>query len=167
MISCFKDPRFVLEQAFKHLAPGGYLEMQDTDFPMKCVDDTISGTALWDWNQYIIDGSARAGRPWTRVKEYKKWMIEIGFVDVEEKVLQWPINTWPRDTHLKKLGLWFQHDLTEGLSSTRAVLTRGLGVRINYTYFVHIPRVFGLYSMFIIDPHAYSLLLICTQRKLC
>ncbi|KAH7360408.1 S-adenosyl-L-methionine-dependent methyltransferase [Rhexocercosporidium sp. MPI-PUGE-AT-0058] len=127
MISCFKDPRYVFEQAFKSLAPGGYLEMQDTDFPMKSVDDTLVGTDLWDWNQYIIEGSAKAGRPWTRVKEYKKWMEEIGFVDVEEKVLQWPTNTWPRDKHMKTLGMWFCHDLSEGLSSTRAVLTRGLG----------------------------------------
>ncbi|PVH88934.1 S-adenosyl-L-methionine-dependent methyltransferase [Cadophora sp. DSE1049] len=127
MISCFKDPRYVFEQAFKSLAPGGYFEMQDTDFPMKAVDDTLVGTDLWSWNQYIIEGSAKAGRPWTRVKEYKKWMHEIGFVDVEEKVLQWPLNTWPRDKHLKTLGLWFCHDLCEGLSSTRAVLTRGLG----------------------------------------
>ncbi|KAG4442645.1 hypothetical protein IFR05_001901 [Cadophora sp. M221] len=127
MISCFKDPRYVFEQAFKSLAPGGYFEMQDTDFPMKSVDDTLVGTDLWDWNQYIIEGSAKAGRPWTRVKEYKKWMEEIGFVDVEEKILQWPLNTWPRDKHLKTLGLWFCHDLSEGLSSTRAVLTRGLG----------------------------------------
>ena len=127
MISCFKDPSYVFEQAFKSLAPGGYFEMQDTDFPMNAVDDTLMGTDLWSWNQYIIEGSAKAGRPWTRVKEYKKWMQEIGFVDVEEKVLQWPLNTWPRDKHLKTLGLWFCHDLCEGLSSTRAVLTRGLG----------------------------------------
>lgn len=54
-------------------------------------------------------------------------MEEIGFVDVQEKLLKWPVNTWPKDPHLKKLGLWFQHDLLEGLNSTRAVLTRTLG----------------------------------------
>ncbi|KAE8443785.1 hypothetical protein EG329_001379 [Mollisiaceae sp. DMI_Dod_QoI] len=127
MISCFKDPRGVLEQAFKHLAPGGYLEMQDADFPMKAVDNSLEGTALWDWNMHIVQGAANAGRPWTRTKQYKPWMEEIGFVDVEEKLLHFPINTWPRDLHLKKLGLWFQHDLLEGLNSTRAILTRGLG----------------------------------------
>jgi hypothetical protein len=127
LVSCFKDPRVVLEQAFKHLAPGGYLEMQDADFPMKAVDDTLAGTALWQWNMHIVEGAARAGRPWTRTKQYKGWMEDIGFVDVEEKILYWPTNTWPRDPHLKKLGLWFQHDLTEGLNSTRAILTRGLG----------------------------------------
>ncbi len=101
--------------------------MQDADFPMKAVDDSMNGTALWEWNMHIVDGAAKAGRPWTRVKEYKNWMKEIGYVDIKEKALHWPINTWPRDTHLKRLGLWFQHDFLEGLNSTRAVLTRGLG----------------------------------------
>lgn len=127
LVSCFKDPRHVLEQAFHNLAPGGYLEMQDADFPMRAVDNSMEGTALWEWNMCIVDGAAKAGRPWTRVKEYKGWMEEIGFVDVQEELLRWPVNTWPRDPHLKKLGLWFQHDLLEGLNSTRAVLTRGLG----------------------------------------
>jgi hypothetical protein len=54
-------------------------------------------------------------------------MEEIGFVDIEEKILPWPINTWPKDTYLKLLGLWFQFDLLEGLNSTTALLTRGLG----------------------------------------
>jgi Methyltransferase domain len=127
LMSCFKDHRRVLERAFDALAPGGYLEMQDADFPMKCVDDSILGTALWEWNMSILDGAEKAGRPWTRTKQYKGWMEEIGFVDVEEQILHWPSNTWPKDKHLKRLGLWFQHDLLEGLNSTKAVLTRGLG----------------------------------------
>jgi hypothetical protein len=54
-------------------------------------------------------------------------MEEIGFVDIEGKMLPWPINTWPKNTYLKLLGLWFQFDLLEGLDSTTALLTRGLG----------------------------------------
>ncbi|RDW60316.1 hypothetical protein BP5796_11922 [Coleophoma crateriformis] len=126
LVSCFKDPRAVFIQAFAHLAPGGYFEMQDADFPLRCIDDSMRGTALEQWNGYIVDGAARAGRPWTNTKKYKQWMLELGFVDVHEKLFRWPLNTWPRDPHLKMLGLWFQHDLTEGLNSTKAVLTRGL-----------------------------------------
>lgn len=56
-------PRVVLEQAFKHLASGGYLEMQDADFPMHAVDDSLAGTALWKWNMCMVDGASKAGRP--------------------------------------------------------------------------------------------------------
>jgi trans-aconitate methyltransferase len=101
LVSCFKDHRAVLERAFYALAPGGYLEMQDADFPMKCVDDTLKGTALWKWNMYIQEGAEKVEKPWTKTKQYKEWMEEIGFVDVEEIILPWPINTWPKDLHLK------------------------------------------------------------------
>jgi hypothetical protein len=101
--------------------------MQDADFPMKCVDDSLNGTALWKWNMLIEEGAKKVGKPWTRTNQYKGWMEEIGFVDIEEKILPWPINTWPKDTYLKLLGLWFQFDLLEGLNSTTALLTRGLG----------------------------------------
>ena len=101
--------------------------MQDADFHMKSVDDTLIGTALWEWNMCIVDGAEKAGWPWTNTRTYKPWMEEIGFVDVKEELLIFPVNTWPRDPHLKKVGLWFQHDLLEGLNSTRAILTRGLG----------------------------------------
>jgi hypothetical protein len=101
--------------------------MQDADFPMKCVDDSLNGTALWKWNMLVEEGAKKVGKPWTRTNQYKGWMEEIGFVDIEEKILPWPINTWPKDTYLKLLGLWFQFDLLEGLNSTTALLTRGLG----------------------------------------
>lgn len=101
--------------------------MQDADFPMKYVDDSLNGTALWKWNMLIEEGAKKVGKPWTRTNQYKGWMEEIGFVDIEEKILPWPINTWPKDTYLKLLGLWFQFDLLEGLNSTTALLTRGLG----------------------------------------
>ncbi|PMD34320.1 S-adenosyl-L-methionine-dependent methyltransferase [Hyaloscypha variabilis F] len=127
LVSCFKDHRAVLKRAFDALKPGGYLEMQDADFPMKCVDDSLEGTALWKWNMYVEEASAKAGKPWTRTKQYKGWMEEIGFVDVEESIVPFPINTWPRDLHLKTLGLWFQHDLLEGLNSNIALFTRVMG----------------------------------------
>ena len=41
--------------------------------------------------------------------------------------MPFPINTWPRDLHLKTLGLWFQHDLLEGLNSNIAMFTRVMG----------------------------------------
>jgi hypothetical protein len=81
LASCFKDPLYVLEQAFKNLAPGGYLEMQDADFPMHAVDKSLEVTALWEWNIHMVEGATKVGRPWTRVKEYKGWMKEIGFVE--------------------------------------------------------------------------------------
>lgn len=127
MVTCFKGEegtRRVFDQAFKALTPGGYFEMQDGEFPMISDDGTLAGTALWKWNELMMEGGAKAGRPWTRTKMYATWMIEAGFQNVTEELKIWPINTWPKDPHLKKIGLWFREDMLEALSSTKAMLTR-------------------------------------------
>jgi len=126
LVTCFNDQRAVLERAFNHLAPGGYLELQDTDFPLRCNDDSLAGTALWEWCMHVVDGAAKAGRPWSRTKGYKSLMEEIGFTDVHEKLVRWPLNTWPKDPYLKTLGMWFREDLLEGVNTLRAIMARGL-----------------------------------------
>jgi SAM-dependent methyltransferase len=127
LLSCFANPKRMIEQAFKHLAPGGYLEMQDIDFPARGADDSFTGTTLEKWYNNILAGAAAMGRDLGIVKHYKHWMEEVGFVNVQEKIYRWPVNTWPRDPHLKKLGFWYQHDLLELITGLRPPLTRGLG----------------------------------------
>jgi len=117
----------MFEQAFKHLAPGGYIEMQDADFPGICADDSLINTSLEKWYANILAGAAAMGRDLGIVKHYKRWMEEVGFVNVQERLYRWPTNTWPRDPHLKKIGFWYQHDLLELITGLKAPLTRGLG----------------------------------------
>ena len=46
LMACFSDPRSVLERAYNHCAPSGYLEIRDGMFTLHCHDDTLDGTAL-------------------------------------------------------------------------------------------------------------------------
>jgi len=59
------------------------------------------------------------------------YMRDIGFVDVQEKLMAWPIGSWPKDEKVKVLGAWFEEDVLSGLQGTSmAILTRGLGMTI-------------------------------------
>jgi len=127
LLSCLANPKQMFEQAFKQLAPGGYLEMQDCDFPAVTSDDSMSGTNLGKWFSDMVAGAAALGRDLGIVKHYKQWMEEIGFLNVEEKLFFWPINTWPKDPHLKKLGFWYHHDLLELITGLKPPFMRGLG----------------------------------------
>lgn len=127
MMTCFSDPRSIIEKAFEATAPGGYLEMQDSVFPMHCHDNTLEGTALDVWGKACVEGAAKIGRPWTNTPNYRDWMIEVGFVDVKEKIFEVPINTWPKGKKQKELGLWWQADLLEALGASVAILTRAMG----------------------------------------
>lgn len=54
-------------------------------------------------------------------------MEDVGFVDVVEKRLKWPLNTWPKDPKLKELGMWVREDMSEILPAVKRVFTMGLG----------------------------------------
>jgi len=45
-VTCFKNNRSIVQKIFENLAPGGYFELQDPTFPMKCDDGTLDGTPL-------------------------------------------------------------------------------------------------------------------------
>ena len=54
--------------------------MQDADFPARCADN--SGTTLEKWN-YIVAGAGAIDRQLTVIRNYKRWMEEVGFVNVQ------------------------------------------------------------------------------------
>lgn len=58
---------------------------------------------------------------------YKRWIEEVGFEDVKEKVFEVPINSWPKGSKQKELGTWFQADLLDATGASMAILTRALG----------------------------------------
>jgi hypothetical protein len=52
--TCFTDPRSqMIQQAYKSLTPGGYLEIQDGAFPFKYIGDPPVDSALYKWNQLV------------------------------------------------------------------------------------------------------------------
>lgn len=126
-MNCFKDISVVFASAYENLAPGGLFEMQDGCMPFRSADGTLNGTKLLDWCHKTLEGSSRVGRTWADPRNYKAIMEQVGFVDVTEVRLKWPLNTWPRDPKLKQLGMWVREDMMEILPAVKKVFTAGLG----------------------------------------
>lgn len=128
MTGSLKDWPAFFAQCYKNLTPGGVLEMQDTDFPLHCDDDTLHGTAMERWGDLITQGMAAIGHDLAASK-YKSLMEEAGFVDVVEVRHVWPQNTWPADRRLKELGRWNLVNSLDGLQGySMALMTRVLGM---------------------------------------
>ncbi|KXX77833.1 hypothetical protein MMYC01_206970 [Madurella mycetomatis] len=105
--TCFNSPSTVIRQAFDHLAPGGWIEFQDSDLNMRCEDNTLSGTALERWLRLSVEGAKNVGRDILVTRRYKDWLVEAGFVDVEEREVNrpsMPINAWPETEEHKAIG---------------------------------------------------------------
>lgn len=96
----------------------------------------------------MLEASRNLGCPLDSVDSVKDQMIEAGFVDVDQKNYCWPMNQWPKNAILKKIGkvdatatirqglepadrqvvgVWTYHDFTTSLSGiSLALFTRGL-----------------------------------------
>jgi SAM-dependent methyltransferase len=127
--SCFNSHVTVFESAFNFLRPGGWFEIQDFAFPFRCVDDTVKGTAFERWLTSVQAGCQKLGKDLGRAPIYRQYMRDIGFVDVQQKLLAWPIGSWPKDEKMKMLGAWCKEDILAGMQgASMAILTRGLGM---------------------------------------
>lgn len=121
-------PRHVIKEAFKHLAPGGWLELQDPQLPLSCNDDTLKGTYLERWLEMVLQGAWNTNQDWSKPQHYKHWMEEEGFVDVRCEHFVWPLNEWPQDKHLQELGKYFGAFLQRGFTAlSMQPFVKGLG----------------------------------------
>ena len=103
--------------------------MQDLILPMRAIDDTLKGTALEYWSELALAAAEKLGRNWKNSAHYVQYFEEAGFVDIEEKHFQWPMNPWPKGERLKTLGAYWLEDMSNGLEGlSMAVLTRGAGL---------------------------------------
>lgn len=103
--------------------------MQDTDFPLRCQDDTFSpDTKLYQWSEQIVSGLKVFGRELATTR-YKQYMEDAGFVNVKEIEYVWPQNPWPRNPRLKELGRWNLVNSLDGLEGySMALFTRAHGM---------------------------------------
>ncbi|TIC99305.1 Secondary metabolism regulator LAE1 [Colletotrichum higginsianum] len=118
-----------LQQAFDHLNPGGYLELNETDQMPVSDDGTLKeDSALVKSIKMLEEAAIIFGRPFTDIPGLKDKMIQIGFEDVHIQRFKWPTNGWPKERKYKELGLWNYENFAPGWEAfTMAPLTRALG----------------------------------------
>ena len=110
----------------------GWLECLELDIGPFCDDDTMRED--WPFAQYCkycIEGSKSVipPRPMDTAPSIVMWMRRAGYVDVHERIDKMPLNPWPRDPGLKKLGRDWEQQLIQGIAAWSYKLfgERGLG----------------------------------------
>lgn len=61
------------------------------------------------------------------MKNYKRWMEEIGFEDVVEETFYWPCGTWAKGRHYKQLGAMIRQNLLNGVEGMSLKVIGALG----------------------------------------
>ncbi|KAF4447202.1 hypothetical protein F53441_9249 [Fusarium austroafricanum] len=108
----------IAEQAFKNLEPGGWFESQEMDCTPLCDDEThgLAGPVA-TWCNDLVTASDKLQRPAILGAKLKEIYERVGFVDVHQRILKMPINDWPKDQRLKKLGAMWAQNLIDGLAA--------------------------------------------------
>ncbi len=129
LMGCFHDFKTIVQKGFRHTKPGGWMECSDVTMLPECDDGTMPvDWPFKDWSENMNRASEIAERPLQMADKLKTWMTEAGFVDVQEKVVKLPINSWPRNPELKVLGKWWAENLLMGMEGfSLGLLSRVLG----------------------------------------
>ncbi|KAI1411835.1 S-adenosyl-L-methionine-dependent methyltransferase [Hypoxylon sp. FL1857] len=128
LMSCFNDPAAVVQQAFDNLAPGGVMEFQDALFPMSYIGEAPTESALFRWNNMMLEGVTRLGRSWSNVQHYHRYFRDAGFVDIVEKRFYWPTSPWAKGRYYKTVAAYFQEDMLAGLEAMSLKVLGVLGM---------------------------------------
>lgn len=110
------------------MKPGGWVEWHEKH-PGFCSDDGSlkEDSALSTWGRTFFEASTAFGTPASSPRYLKGWMLEAGFVDVEEHILKLPVGVWPKNKRFKNIGLFEMVNMEEGLGSLSMMLfTRAL-----------------------------------------
>ncbi|KAJ4193962.1 hypothetical protein NW767_010202 [Fusarium falciforme] len=126
---CIADDDKLFAQAFRHLSPGGYFELQAAYTRFLSDDDTAKKAAdVHSWCSQLVAGIEKFGKPIDGAPTWKKKLEEAGFQDVQQEILKLPIGGWPKDPKLKELGKYQLIQQIQGAESyTPAVFSRVLG----------------------------------------
>ncbi|KAL8416971.1 hypothetical protein RB596_007192 [Gaeumannomyces avenae] len=129
-VMAIKNWRRVLEQAFHHIRPGGWIEIQEfTHYPCSSNNTMLQDNPLAQFFLLLDRGLGMMGIDFLQPpRQLADKARDCGFVNVTEKVLQVPIGTWPRNKTLKTIGLYWRSNLFNGLQAiAMGPLTRGCG----------------------------------------
>ena len=116
-------------QAYANLKPGGYIELQDLNFPVRCDDGTAPpDSPLMQWSSYMMEGARNLGIDLEASNSFPTLLAEVGFVSIKSETYAWPINSWPKDQAMKENGMWVTQNFLQGLQGfSMAYFARGLG----------------------------------------
>ncbi|KAK0672393.1 S-adenosyl-L-methionine-dependent methyltransferase [Cercophora samala] len=121
ILSCFTRPIQVFQSVYDNLSPGGYIEIQDLCVEIHSQDGSASGTSFEKIVDLYNKGALKSGVDMAKAKNYKNWLQEVGFVDVEEHLAEpgLPTTGWHENERDREIG-------TQGGAAIQTFIEKGM-----------------------------------------
>ncbi|KAJ5218213.1 uncharacterized protein N7498_000312 [Penicillium cinerascens] len=125
----------LLRQAYEHLRPGGWVELQEFEVTLRSDDDSLRlAPTLCEFLGRLHEASEAFHRPMNIAEGHRQRMVEAGFEDVSDEVYKVPSSAWSRDPVQKQIGRYNLCSLLMAVESySLALFTRVLGWSNNET----------------------------------
>ncbi|RHZ49192.1 class I SAM-dependent methyltransferase [Aspergillus thermomutatus] len=110
LAGCVADWPRLYRQAYEHLKPGGYFEVQESAVWAWSDDGSLKmDSPLARYLQALDDAGKKIGRELNVYKDLKRLLIDTGFEDVHERTYILPFSPWPKDPRQREIGRFQAH----------------------------------------------------------
>lgn len=123
MAGAFRSWDAMYLEAFKHLKPGGWVEVIDFDNHKKLFSYFSKESGVLKWAAAITEAARISGRDRTGKHLEPERLEALGYVDVSVQTRLLPLGIWPEDPETRQIG---KHNLVAQLSGLEAVCLRPL-----------------------------------------
>ncbi|KPM35459.1 hypothetical protein AK830_g11128 [Neonectria ditissima] len=109
MIPILKSPVNLLRQAYDHMKPGAWVELQDVDG--QCHSDDASMPADWPIQRFtdiLVQAFAQFGTNAHAAVFGAQYLADAGFVNIQHNYVKLPYGTWPRDKIMRLVGMYYR-----------------------------------------------------------
>jgi len=106
----------LLNQAFAHTKPGGYVELQEVHSGLYSEDNSLDpNSAVNKWMDFFVSAARLHQRPVDIGPELKPMMEKAGFINIKVEIFRLPSSPWPKDPKLKEIGAFSLVNWLDGL----------------------------------------------------
>ncbi|KAH0611894.1 uncharacterized protein H6S33_009946 [Morchella sextelata] len=127
-----KDWQKLMEQAFKFLKPGGYIEIHEYDMGLFSDDGTLPED-LWLWKFYDLVNKAanKNGRAFQIVSNIESLLNSARFEQPDYRMYKLPLGLWAADPKMKEIGAYLLLNAESAYDAFgMALFTRELGMTV-------------------------------------
>ncbi|KAL9566508.1 hypothetical protein ACKAV7_009423 [Fusarium commune] len=104
-VHSIKDRELLWERIWKHLKPGGYVEIQEFNYIAACDDDSCDGPYAWrDYCNYLHEGMLALGTDLHGINHVGHELQETGFENITTKCYKCPVGPWAKKKRLQECG---------------------------------------------------------------
>ncbi|KAG8163150.1 hypothetical protein KVR01_007628 [Diaporthe batatas] len=93
---------------FRHLLPGGHLELAHVTHPMHSElpeFDSPGASPFLRLMHQVTLASKKGGIDYDVSSKHLRGLADVGFEDIEETAIVWPIGTWPQQENEREIGM--------------------------------------------------------------